>query len=301
MNTIMTNLSIVVFSKDRPLQLQGYLESLVYFSKIHPSCITVLYTHNSAISYETIIERFAEVTWKKEESFFNDLSTIIGHSREHIMFGCDDVVFKVPFDIHFALDLLSLKESIFGFSLRLGKNIKPLPEKLQQFESHLEWNWHDTKADNWNYPWELDATIYRKSDVVTIVSKLKPEIVRNPNYFEAEVATRSHEYIFRKGLAAFNNNKCIVLTVNRVQDDFLNSFDNTFTTDTGALYKLYEDGCRIDFLAISRKNNNKIHVGVEFLKLAGDNLPYNPLQMYFTVVLKRLMLLSKRVVRKITS
>jgi hypothetical protein len=215
------------------------------------------------------------------------------------MFGCDDVVFKDFADISYSLSLLSFKNDLFGFSLRLGKNITPMVSRYRQAESHVEWDWQDADAESWNYPWELDATIYRKKDVISILSKLEPQKIKNPNFFEAEVAARLGNFIWKRGLGAFNKSKCIVITINRVQDDFLNSYDTTFNTDVSALAKLYEDGCRIDYIAISKKKNSRIHVGIAYFKLSGKNLPYNSLQIYLSIALNKIQSLSKRALRKI--
>src|SRR5260221_3429117 len=168
-----TNISIIVFSKDRPLQLKGYLESLLYFTKIDPSSITVLYKYTSKIDYQKLIEDFSQIIWIKEESFFSDLLQVIYRSNKYIMFGCDDVVFKDHIDLPFALSLLAMNENIFGFSARLGENICPLPKEIQRLNGYLQWNWQSTDAPNWNYTWELDATIYRKTDIMKIVSMLE--------------------------------------------------------------------------------------------------------------------------------
>ena len=42
-------LSVIIVSKDRPLQLKAYLESLIFFSGILPEKINVLYTKQQAV------------------------------------------------------------------------------------------------------------------------------------------------------------------------------------------------------------------------------------------------------------
>ncbi len=55
--------SIIVFSKDRPMQLHGYLESLLYFSDAQESDITVLYFEVNGIDYSRVIKAFPSVNW----------------------------------------------------------------------------------------------------------------------------------------------------------------------------------------------------------------------------------------------
>lgn len=288
--------SIITFSKDRPLQIQAYLESLLYFSKIDQSRITVLYKETPEIKYEKIINQFSEVCWIKENSFYNDLLKIINQSSEFIMFGCDDVVFKDHFDISYALTVLKSNDQIFGFSTRLGENILPLPSLVRKLNKHLEWDWHKADTNHWNYPWELDATIYSKSDISNIVSKLNPSIITNPNFLEGEVAIHP-EYINKKLLASFLISKCIVLTINRVQNDFLNEFDSTFSADTQTLYKLYIKGTKIDFIAISKKENDHIHVGSDYFRLTGKRT-YLMFELYFKRTLKKIYFSLKTIIKK---
>lgn len=45
---------ILVFSKNRPMQLHGYLESILLFSNIDQARIRVLYSHNENIAYDKV-------------------------------------------------------------------------------------------------------------------------------------------------------------------------------------------------------------------------------------------------------
>lgn len=288
------NLSIIVFSKDRPLQLHAYLESLLNFSTIHQSCITVIYKETPFIDYSNLISIFSSVNWVKEGVFYFDVVTLINKSNDFIMFGCDDVVFNGKIDFNYALEVLSSNNKIFGFSTRLGKNIKPLPKHIDRVCKHLEWDWKLTDSPNWNYPWELDATIYRKSDVVEIVSTMNPNEILNPNFFEGKIALHT-ECIKKNILASFLKSKCIVITVNRVQDDFANEFDNALNTDVESLNKLYKDGIRLDYIVISKMKNCKIHVDSEYFILQ-NNTP-----LFFKIVaieINNIFCLVKKVLRK---
>ncbi|WP_069660396.1 hypothetical protein [Arcticibacter eurypsychrophilus] len=292
-NSIET-LSVIVFSKDRPLQLQAYLKSLIYFSKIEQSSISVLYKYNLRISYQKLLEEFPEIHWVKENVFFNDLTYLINRSTNYIMFGCDDVIFNGWIDIPVALNILSKNPNVFGFSLRLGENIKPVLPKIHKFENHLEWNWKTANVINWSYPWELDSTIYRKINVIEILAQLNPERIKNPNFLESDVAEHPNLFIKKEGLASFKNGKCIVLTINRVQDDFQNSFDNSFNTDIKSLYELHLNDNYIDFQAISKIPTSKIHVGVKYFVLAGNSIPHNGRLKILVYYAKNIYLSFKR-------
>jgi hypothetical protein len=294
-----SSLSVIVFSKDRPLQLQGYLESLIYFSNIDPSDISVLYKDSEAISYSKLVESFPGICWLMETNFYQDTFNLIRGSKDFVMFGVDDVVFKEHIDFPAAIDTLKLKPELFGFSLRLGENIKPLPKDIETFESHLEWNWKTSTEAHWNYPWELIATIYRSKEVIDIVSAFDPLITKNPNFFEAEVALNKSKYISNKNLGCFKRGKCVVITVNRVQDDFLNGYDGTLDTDIESLYALFQKGSKIDFKAIAKMKHHDVHVGGEFFRLEGESISYrSAIKIYLKIFQKKILNILRRVIKK---
>ena len=61
------HVSIIVFSKGRPMQLHAYLESLLLFSDARQEDITVLCCETEGIHYEKVMDRFAQVHWHIEK------------------------------------------------------------------------------------------------------------------------------------------------------------------------------------------------------------------------------------------
>ena len=86
------HVSIIVFSKGRPMQLHAYLESLLLFSDARQEDITVLCCETEGIHYEKVMDRFAQVHWHIEKKFEDDLKQAVAEAGSYIMFGCDDVV-----------------------------------------------------------------------------------------------------------------------------------------------------------------------------------------------------------------
>jgi len=268
--TNIKDLSIVVFSKDRPLQLQGYIASLLFFGKIKQNNITIIYKIDEEFSYVKLTKDYPEIKWIGEGDFYEDLVNCLAQASDYIMFGCDDVVFKDHIDFAYALNILSNNDMVFGFSLRLGDNIKPAPNYVENDDLHNVWNWNLSTLSSWNYPWELDSTIYRKADVIKILKQLTSKKIKNPNFFESEVANAPTLYIDRNCLASFKSSKSIVLTVNRVQDNFNNEFDDSLATDVRSLNAVYKNGGKLDYLAIAKMPNKRIHVGAEYFKITGS-------------------------------
>lgn len=66
-----SRLSVLCFSKDRPLQLEGYLTSITQTCK-EPLAITVLYVCGSEMfegAYNTLVSRFPKVRFEREMNF----------------------------------------------------------------------------------------------------------------------------------------------------------------------------------------------------------------------------------------
>ena len=275
------DISIIVFSKGRPMQLHAYLESLLKFSDAVQEMVTVLYCETEGIRYEKLMRRFSQVTWVKESKFETDLKQIISDAGEYIMFGCDDVVFTGKFSLEKAGRYLQEHEEVFGYSMRLGENIKPVPENLSSDAAVLEWRW-DCKCQHYNYPWELDCTLYRREDVVRMTME-EESAIKNPNYYEAMITPdNKKDRIRRPNMASGRQGCAIVITVNRVQETHQNGFDDSMLTDIYSLDRLYNDEDNtLDIEKIASMDNSVIHVGAEYFILRKETKGYSPDSLRF--------------------
>ena len=289
------NISIIVFSKGRPLQLHAYLESLFKFSDAAQDMVLVLYCETEGIRYGKLISSFPDVKWVKETKFETDLKQSIENAGEYIMFGCDDVVFTSAFSLAGAADYLKNNPQVFGYSFRLGENIKPYPDNLSKDRDVLEWNWEGCDKPHYNYPWELDCTLYRKEDVRRMTCE-ETGAIKNPNYYEAMITPDNRSArIARKNMACSKNRGCaIVITVNRVQDTHQNGFDDSLITDIYSLDRLYNDeDNRLDIEKISSMPNSVIHVGAEYFILKKPAKGYSQARL----IKKKLKNLEDRLAR----
>ena len=260
--------SVIVFSKDRPMQLHAYLESLIWASGCQEEQIYVLYREVSPVCYDKVKRYFPYVHWIVERKFIEQLQEIIAEADGYIMFGCDDVVFMDKFDLQDMERYIAANDNIFGFSLRLGNNIKPMPKKIQKEGEYCTWSWENEQS-HYGYPWELDCTLYRKSDITHIIEKAGGENIKSPNYLESVPEENPKEYVSRKQLAAyFDRSKAIVITVNRVQETHQNEVDSSQITDVLSLFIKYQYEDRIlDLKNITKCKYDRVHVGSEYFKL----------------------------------
>ena len=295
------NVSIIVFSRGRSLQLHAYLESLLKFSDVKQNMIHVLYSQMEHICYEKLMKYYPKVHWKKENDFSQDLKKMIEDAETYVMFGCDDVVFRNYFSLQKAITFLELYPDLFGFSMRLGENIKPCPKEMESVQDVLIWNWKNSREAHYNYPWELDCTLYRKEDVKKLVSE-EETAIKNPNFFEAMItAENKKERIVRRKMAAWKESCAVVITVNRVQDTHPNDFDACMTTDIYSLDRIYNDkGNTLDIERIAKKEPNKVHVGAEYFFLRKYEKGFSKghiLKKRIKLIISKIQLFRKRFCR----
>ncbi|HOW53398.1 MAG TPA: class I SAM-dependent methyltransferase [Syntrophorhabdaceae bacterium] len=266
--TATTPLTTIFLSKDRPLQLQGCLESLFHHSGIGRENIAVLYKQSGNIYYDLLIEKYPEIRWVPEKNFSRDIQTLFNESDNHILMCCDDMIFTEPFDLKKCIEVLDENEDILNFTLRVGTNITPVPEDLIDNGDWLKWKWYNPVAVRWHYPWAVPATIYRKDDVLRLTRPFVLAIT-NPNFLESTVAGYLQEYPDKAPpcLASFRHSKCIATHVNRVQDTHCNEFDNSSNTETEALYSLFLKGGTVDWEKITNIDNTDFNLNGEYFNV----------------------------------
>lgn len=258
--------TIIVFSKDRPMQLHGYLESIIRASGCREEQIYVLYKEVFPIHYDKVKRYFPQVNWISEEEFDVQLRDIVEKADDYIIFGCDDVVFIDCFDLQQMEEYLQENGEVFGFSLRLGQNIRPIPKRTKRTGNIRSWDWTSSQG-HYGYPWELDCTMYRKEDVLHILQQIGK--AGTPNYLESTPEENAAFYIKRPAMASYaDNSKAVVITVNRVQDTHPNQVDNSGETDVTSLFIQYQyEDRRLNLDRIWRYRNHQVHVGREYLLL----------------------------------
>lgn len=126
----MKNLTTVVFSKGRPMQLQAYLESLMHYTKIPIEQVIIVYHEGPGYDVLRSDDKFKNAAWIDDSLTGFDATlraTIYTLNNEsYVLFGCDDVVYFRDVDIPSALNIMMQhgpRHSILGYSLRLGLNI----------------------------------------------------------------------------------------------------------------------------------------------------------------------------------
>jgi len=177
MNETRKTISNIVFTKNRPLQLEAYLESLYrYFPSELIQTYIIYKVELFAKEYERLFERFEDCVVVKETDFHRDFMQILaGIETKYILFGIDDVVFFDSVDVD-VIDrtFTEQSEDIFGFTLRFSpESVKDGGDLVTECtimpEPVYRVNWKNGQTPHTRYPFELCCTFYTTESVKKII------------------------------------------------------------------------------------------------------------------------------------
>lgn len=277
-------LACLCFSKDRPMQLDGYLRSVRrYFSA--PVSMTVIYTSTAEAveqGYDALAEQHCDVRFLRQEDFGTQcLTWLAEQSADYLLFGCDDVVYIRPVVVQRIIRLFKSHHPM-AFSLRLGKNIQythttraqiPQPPFTSIAPNLLIWQWNMAQGD-WGYPFDLNGTIYPASllrallEGMDTLHKSNPsQEWRHPNLMESKGCQLLRAAQNTSPFACFETSCLVVPTVNQVQNVGLNRLMGAFISPC-ELEEKRRQGIIMDLKAYEQHSYNRIHIGDFFTTTA---------------------------------
>ena len=259
-------IDIVIFSKNRPMQLYALLESLYTLTDAASSSnVTVLYKYDDPFiaSIKEISERFKLVSFVKQDDFKRDtVSALVSSTNEYCMFLVDDIIFKSGVALESIVKLMTTNSSVLTFSLRMGLHLnfcfpvdaqQPIPDG-SVINGLFIWDWTKSQGD-WSYPISLDGHIFKKSDVINWITRIN---FQNPNQFEDRLQYAKNDNTHRQCVCS-TSSIIVNLPLNRVQDEYKNRCSDV-TADQ--LYDMWIEGKKIDTSKILGINNTSAHCPV---------------------------------------
>ena len=256
----------IVYSKDRPLQLDLCLQSISKHFK-QASEVVVIYKASDLYrdSYDTLMKEHADVKFiEQSKSIFKDsLDVILSAKNEFVCFFTDDdIVYRqVP---QIREDILS-EDKIECFSLRMGTNIAkrshegrcypdtPIPQMLQVIDEN-NMCWAKTLREYgsyWSYSMSVDGHIFRKKqlqvmfDEMWYLSQRYTDWSQTPNKIESMM-----QRFWTDGkplIASFMHSVVVNSPNNRVQESHLhNMFGEASAYKADELLEKYLLGRRIN-------------------------------------------------------
>lgn len=255
-------MNVIIFSKDRPSQLDLLLRSMKkFFIDWNKNKVYILYTYSNnefGYGYEIAKSNHSDITYIKEKNFKNDLISLISDREEHTVFFVDDNVFKNKFSIEDKEFSYMKRDDVLCLSLRLHPNLNycyPAAIKMNvpiMIDKNL-FDWRRKDGD-YGYPMSLDGHIFRTSDIKSRIVNLN---YKNPNSLESNLAATP---IPRPLMIMYEDSKIINIPVNRVQ-----TFNNNIhgNIDAKTINDLYLKGKRISMDNIVGFKNISCHQEIE--------------------------------------
>ncbi len=263
------NVDMIIFSFDRPMQLYALLESIdTYVTGL--SRIEVIYRSSNdqyQKGYDIVAQTFPQAQFTRQGSNPRaDFKPLTEHAlkrtgNEFVVFAVDDIVVKDDFDMLFCAKQLK-QFGAYGFYFRLGFNLsecymlnckQPIPTGRQSGDI-FEWTLANGSCD-WGYPNTVDMTLYRKADILPVISSLT---YHSPNTLEAHWHEQYRSVLHKKGIC-FTFSKIVNMPLNLVQQDYQG---NRHMSEMSAAHLLEQflSGNKIDISRLHKIHNKGAHM-----------------------------------------
>jgi hypothetical protein len=261
------SLEVVVFSKDRPLQLLALLESLKHYPSTHIRPYIIYNTQNLdyKMAYDELFtnnrDLFIEAIEDKSLGFKQTLTILLKKlSSECITFFVDDIVFKNHFDWS---ELLQFNTEKIVPSMRMSPGLKRCytandQQTLPPLKNHKKlyfWYWNEGEHD-WNYPISLDGNIFSRLEFINLIDDLE---FKAPNTLELKLRKHRKKFLHRLGVC-FESSPIVNNPINKVQSE-INNIHGKIHQDE--LLVLWKQGKRINFHAYENFSNISCHQELE--------------------------------------
>ena len=299
-------ISNIIFTKNRPLQLDAYLKSLYrHFSAKRIQTYIIYKQELFDDQYQLLFKQYPDCVVIKEQDFSSDFFTVLNRvDTKYILFGVDDVVYFDSVDFDLIKQIFQQKDDIFGFSLRFGQNILSGPDETEELkisdQSFYRLDWKKGKTPSTRYPFELCATIYRTELIKNIIynarnnnpiikklfspssgfikllgsSRFKRKILKYFGYFYAPNPLESWNCRWCQNntdqLPAhlyFQKLCAAAIQVNMVNTSNNNEDENSNDHTVEALNEKYRQNYRLDIDFIIKNKPTQTHAGHEHLIL----------------------------------
>ena len=213
----MSGIHALVFTKDRPLQLDAFLRS----AKKYAPYDLIRICDTSGAAFEQYVRLFLA-------------------QHERVVFHTDDDVFfrRISADHSHRQDAVR--------SFRLGRNTlyQHTTGRRQRVPSNFPWRWHNAEGD-FGYPLCLNATVYRSADLLPLLDFH----FDNPTSLEAQLAAKADEFA-PEWMTAPLHSCCVSIPYNRVTTGSRNPISDNPAHSAEALQALWDEGYRLDLDAM---------------------------------------------------
>lgn len=270
---------IVIFSKDRPLQLYALLESIQCLVKGYASITVIFHAKHDqfARAYNQVQQDFPGVKFigqspSNPRSDFKRLllsAAFEQNNARYIAFAVDDDVILKEIDLTEGARLLE-QTGAYGIFYKLGYNTyfcytqkrhQGNPPFFTLKNDILVWQFCMGRSD-FAYPNSVDFVLYKKEDIQPAFVTLE---YTTPNTLEGTWDFRAKPSMTRLGIC-YKESHMVNIPLNIVNNDNANRHMRNFTVDY--LLELFNQGCKIDIVELRSLQPNAAHFeyGPRFIK-----------------------------------
>lgn len=259
---------LIVFSYDRAMQAHAFFESafqhLKGLNEVHLIYRSSSSEHDSG--YKILANAFPQVQMHKQSNQpFQDFKPLVlssvysASTSKYVVFAVDDIIVKDAINLVECTQALEEYDA-WGFFLRLGKNIhhcymmqkdSPCPPGKKVGKDMFLWKFKSGTYD-WNYPNNVDMTIYRKKDIQSFLRSVN---YIHPNSLEGKWAGQSS--LKTKGIC-FTQSKILNIPLNLVNPS-TNRTMNAYSPKE--LLRKYLKGYKLEFKI--PQNNKSPHMDLD--------------------------------------
>ncbi len=237
----------LVFSKDRPMQLDACLRSLRHTSSFVEKPFVLWSGEPLGYSHLAHAANF----YGETDDFARGVRYLLELCGPYVLMLCDDALTYREFP---ADPLDAMADDVLCFSFRLGRNTtychpRDLQHGLPEFEERgpfLVWNWLAAHPDgDFGYPYSTDGVIHRRTSLLQWLDGA--EFV-NPNTMEdAIVKAIGRRNDLPPLMACYPHSVQVGLPLNVVTETHRNRHGLTHPYTTDELNKRFLRGERIDY------------------------------------------------------
>ena len=277
--TVEASVAGIVFSKDRPMQLDALLRSYRLMAR-NPAELHVIYS-TSTPDYSSAYRDLA--AWHTGQGVRFSQETDLGgfavglarllHEvpTRTVFFLVDDILFIRPLDM---AAFASLATPSIIPSLRLGRNIvRSFTRGVRQMRPHFKritaglpamaeglnpfsedlwaWRWRSGVID-WNYPYSVDGNIFVTDEIRDLVAHT---VYEAPNSLEAALHALFREEREFWGIC-YGHSRIVNSPINRVQNEVANLHGRHHQDD---LLGQWIQGLRWDISGLENVSNSSVH------------------------------------------
>jgi hypothetical protein len=304
MTTPLTN---IVFTRNRPLQLAGYLESFLRHMGPAVQNVYILYKRDRfGPEYEQVFAAFPECRIIVEQDFHDDFMRVLSDlDTPYVMFATDDVVYFDSVDFSLIERTFLRRRDVFGFTLKFGAEYfadgrDVIHEERIGGQSVYRVKWTAATDVAAKYPWELNSTVYQTSfapEFIRPFSQEKPRLKKifapdslalkvaglvvsrkrilagistfhNPNWLEGLGYRRCRSHKRRLPSHLYFQRICATtLQVNRVNTVIANPVYGGDEHCVERLNEKFRQGYRLDTAYLQTHRPVSMRVGQEYFRL----------------------------------